>query len=108
MEEMTPSGESSPPLPGARFSLEQNYPNPFNPSTAITYSLPQSGHCRLVIYDVRGRLIRVLVDRETGAGRYCVLWDGRDEAGRPVGSGVYLYKLTAGEKQEIRRMVLLK
>nr|MEE4269773.1 right-handed parallel beta-helix repeat-containing protein [Candidatus Krumholzibacteria bacterium] len=91
--------------------LFQNQPNPFNPSTTIRYSLSAaegSVHAKLVIYDARGHAVRTLVDEVQTAGPQQVMWDGRDDQGRQVGSGVYLYQLVAGRQQINRKMVLLK
>jgi hypothetical protein len=96
--------------PGGRSaSLDQNYPNPFNPATTIAYTLPVAGRVDLRIFDVSGRLIRVLRDNtpET-SGRHEVLWDGRDTSGREVSSGVYFYRLTAGASTETKRTILLR
>jgi len=92
------------------FSLSQNYPNPFNPSTSIKYSVP-AGHSipiRLMVYDVRGRLIRTLVNEEKHPGLYSVYWDGRDERGREVGSGTYLYRIATGNFTSTKKMVVLR
>ena len=92
------------------FSLSQNYPNPFNPSTAISYSVPE-GHTVFVtlkVYDLRGRLVQTLVNELREAGNYSVFWDGTDISGRKVASGVYFYRLQAGEFTRTRKMVLLK
>ncbi len=93
-----------PNLPKA-FTLQQNYPNPFNPTTTIKYSINHSGagkqsllHTTLNIYNIQGRLVRTLVDREQGAGEYAVDWDGTDAAGNRVASGIYLYRLERGEE----------
>ena len=87
----------------AAFALNQNYPNPFNPTTLIRYALPQRASVRLSVYDVQGRLVRVLVASEQPAGRYEV----RFEAG-PLPSGVYFYRLEAGAFREVRQMLLLR
>ena len=91
-----------------RFALDQNFPNPFNPLTTIRYSLPQQGHVRLAIYNTIGQQVRTLVDTDMEAGAYLVSWDGRDGLGRSVGSGIYLYRLTAAQGVLTRRMVLVK
>ena len=91
------------------FALEQNYPNPFNPSTNIVYHLPERAEVTLHIYNVAGQLVRTLVSgTEQSAGIYQVTWDGRDAGGRPVASGLYLYRIQAGDFQETRRMMLVK
>jgi hypothetical protein len=88
--------------------LAQNYPNPFNPVTTISFGLAAPAHISLRIYDAAGRLVRMLVDGHRGANRYEIQWDGRDDAGRPAGSGVFFYELHAGAFRETRKMVLLK
>ncbi len=95
-------------LPVARVELGQNYPNPFNPSTTIAFSLPQSGHVKLQVFDLRGRLVRTLLDETRPQGRQAVDWDGRDQRGSGVASGMYFYRLDAGKQTQQRRMMLLK
>jgi C1A family cysteine protease len=90
------------------FALAQNYPNPFNPYTEIKYEIPASCRVRLKIFDVSGRLIRTLVDGHREKGRHSELWDGREENGRPVASGIYFYRLETGRYSETKRMVLLR
>ena len=90
------------------FSVAQNYPNPFNPETIITYELPQSEHVKLVIYNVLGQEIRTLVNDLKPPGRYVVVWDSRDELGHPVSSGIYLYRMVAGDFVQIKKMLILK
>jgi parallel beta-helix repeat protein len=88
--------------------LEQNYPNPFNPSTSIVFSVVRPSNVLLEIYDVSGRLVRVLVDEQRGAGRYREVWDGKDRNAQGVASGVYFCRFRAGDYTEIRKMVLLR
>jgi hypothetical protein len=83
-------------------------PNPFNPRTTLYYSLPVSGRGELVVYDLAGRRVKTLVSGHIEAGQHAAEWDGRDEQGRRVASGVYLYNLVSGEFNETKRMVLLK
>jgi len=93
------------------FALEQNSPNPFNPATTISYSVPEgqsSVHVRLDVFDIRGRLVRTLVNESREAGTYHVLWDGSGSNGRHLASGVYLYRIQAGQFVKTRKMVLLK
>jgi len=98
---------SGPNLPRA-FALSQNSPNPFNPSTTISYVLEQQSQVSLAVYDLRGRTVAVLVDRVQGEGDYDIHWDGKDRSGRRLSSGVYMYRLRAGQFQMTRKMVLLK
>jgi hypothetical protein len=88
------------------FSLSQNYPNPFNAGTTIEYALPEVVQVRLVIYNSLGQMVRKLVDESQSAGYKSASWDGRDEHGRAVGSGLYFYRLDAGRHRMNRRMIL--
>jgi hypothetical protein len=88
--------------------LDQNRPNPFNPSTEVGYRLGSDARVSLRIYDISGKLVRTLVDAPQTAGAYAVTWNGRDDKGRSVSSGVYFYKLRAGKFSQTRRMMLLK
>ncbi|HEU4365410.1 MAG TPA: FlgD immunoglobulin-like domain containing protein [Candidatus Krumholzibacteria bacterium] len=94
--------------PARATRLEQNYPNPFNPQTTIAFSLAQRGAVTLAVYDVAGRLVRRLADGTADAGEHSAAWDGHNDAGAQVASGVYFYKLTAGDFVQTRKMVLLK
>ncbi|MCY3665401.1 MAG: T9SS type A sorting domain-containing protein, partial [Gemmatimonadetes bacterium] len=89
------------------FALGQNYPNPFNPSTIIPYQLPTSIHVRLEVFNLLGQRLATLVDAERSAGVHTAQWDATDAAGRAVGAGVYIYRLSSGEMTESRRMVLV-
>lgn len=89
-------------------SLEQNYPNPFNPATRIAFNLPQSELVWLTVYDVAGAKIAILVDKVLPAGRHAIDWNGRNESGKTVASGMYFYRLTIKEKSLSRKMILLK
>jgi subtilisin family serine protease len=95
------------------FRLSQNFPNPFNPVTTIGFDIPEvrgekSARVRLVIHDLRGRVVRVLLDREFPAGRHEVAWDGRSGNGERVPSGVYLYHLSVEERNYTKKMLLLR
>jgi hypothetical protein len=91
-----------------KFSLSQNYPNPFNPETTIRFALPEDRMVNLRIYNIAGQTVRTLKRERMTAGYHQVRWDGRDFSGREVGSGVYFYRIQAGEFRETKRMVLLK
>ena len=95
-----------------RFSLAQNFPNPFNPSTTIRFALSASIHgtvrCELSVYNTNGQKVRTLLHRGFKAGLHEILWDGRDDHGQRVSSGVYFYRLSAGSFTEIRKMVVTK
>lgn len=88
--------------------LGQNYPNPFNPTTQVRYDVGTNAHVKIAIYDVRGALVRTLVDQERSTGSYIAVWDGRRDSGARAASGVYFCSMRAGEFVESRRMVLLK
>lgn len=112
--------------------LHQNFPNPFNPFTSIRYSVGSvqrkaadgglvlsevegrrtmdnsPPHLTLKIYNILGQKVRTLVDEPVGAGNYEVIWDGRDQNGKEVSSGIYFYQLKTGEYSEIKKMILLK
>ncbi len=96
-------------LPRA-LALSQNYPNPFNPRTTIAYQVPEGNTegIELAVYDLRGRLVRVLDSGRKAPGTYRVTWDGRDGVGRGVGSGIYIYRLRSGNWEQRGKMVLLK
>ena len=89
------------------FALGQNYPNPFNPSTLIPYQIPTAAHVRLEMFNVLGQRVATLVDGEQSAGAHTAQWDATDAAGRAVGAGVYVYRLSSGGATVSRRMVLI-
>ncbi|PKN76209.1 MAG: hypothetical protein CVU49_02265 [Candidatus Cloacimonetes bacterium HGW-Cloacimonetes-2] len=86
----------------------QNYPNPFNPVTSIKYDLAETSQVRMDIYNVRGQLVKTLLNQEMLAGTHSVIWDGKDGQGRSVSSGVYLYRMTMPNKVLTNKMLLLK
>jgi len=90
------------------FTLHPPTPNPFNPQTTIRYELPTVSHVSLIIYDINGRQVAILKDGMSNAGLHEVLWNGRDDSGAPVGGGVYLYELKAGNFSDRGKMTLLK
>jgi len=91
------------------FDLHQNYPNPFNPTTTITYDLPTYADVTLVVYNELGQKVRTLVDGvRQSPGTYAVTWDGRNDNGQSVVSGVYLYKLQASHYTATKKMLLVK
>ncbi|NQV17955.1 MAG: SBBP repeat-containing protein [Armatimonadetes bacterium] len=85
-----------------------NYPNPFNPTTTISFSIPAESHTEISIYNIKGQKIKTLISNQLSAGEHSVVWDGKDDYGNKVSSGVYLYKLKAGDFQRVRKMILLK
>jgi len=102
---LTAAEESGPPRD---FALHQNVPNPFNPVTAIAFDVPVRTRVKLAIYDVSGRLIRTIVDREMAPGYKRVSWDGKDESGRDAASGVYFYRLFMPGFIQSRKMILVR
>lgn len=90
------------------YALQQNYPNPFNPSTNIRYQLPAQADVKLVVYNILGQEVRRLIDEKMQAGYHTVTWDGRNAQGLPVPSGVYYYKITAGDFSASKKMLLIK
>jgi uncharacterized delta-60 repeat protein len=99
------SGERQRP---SEFVLSQNYPNPFNPTTKIEFTLAKSGFVTLQIYDVLGRKVRTLVSEELSSGYKSVIWDGKNDDGKDLASGVYFYQLKVGDFSEPKKMLLLK
>ncbi len=90
------------------YTLSQNYPNPFNPSTKIQFGLPASENVQLKIYDVLGREVRTLVNEQYNAGMYSVQWDGKNNYGKQVATGMYIYHLRAGQFSQTKKMLLMK
>ena len=90
------------------YALSQNYPNPFNPETTIRYDVAKTGTVRLSMYALTGQLVRTLMDGGRAAGSYSVTWDGTDDAGRDVASGVYLCRMEGGEYRAVRKLVLVR
>jgi hypothetical protein len=92
----------------ADFALAQNYPNPFNPGTTIRYQLPQAAEVKLVIYNVLGQQVCTLVNTQREAGYHQAVWDGHNNTGVEVGSGVYITVFEAGTFRQVRKMILMK
>ena len=92
----------------SEYSLAQNYPNPFNPETRIRYSLSQSSRVVLKIFNMLGQEVRTLLDEHKPAGSFEVSWDGKNDAGQRVPSGVYLYQIHAQGKVMTKKMTLLQ
>ena len=90
------------------YALMQNYPNPFNPSTEISFDLPKASNVELRIFNVLGQQVRTLSNGAMEAGQHKIVWDGRDQGGSQVSSGVYFYRLTAGNYTDTKKMMLLK
>ena len=102
------SPEVSVVIPSGKPELYQNYPNPFNPSTTVSFYLPRTERVVLTIYDVSGRVVRRLLNEPVSYGRTDVDWDGRNDNGARVGSGVYFYRLQAGKHLSTRKLTVLK
>ena len=92
----------------SEFLLSQNYPNPFNPVTNMNFELPRSGRVLLTIYNVRGQEVKTLINENLNYGLHTASWQGIDNMGRPVSSGVYFSELQSSGIRKVRKMVLLK
>lgn len=99
---------SDPVVPAYANELAQNYPNPFNPSTTIAFQTAKDGLAKLSVYNVKGQLVRVLKEENLRSGNHSVVWDGTDEAGKEVSSGLYFYRLDTRDETITRRMLLVK
>ena len=97
-----------PGIPVLTTALHPNYPNPFNPETTISYSLERSGNVKIEVYNVKGQLVRTLINEAQNAGKHSAVWNGKDDHNRSVASGIYYYKLTAGSFTSTKKMVLMK
>lgn len=100
--------ETDPTLTPESFELAQNYPNPFNPTTEVSYSVPKNGHVLLEVYNTLGQKVRTLVNADVAAGSHRVTFNGRDDLGRSLSSGVYVYRLSAGDQVTQKKMMLTK
>ena len=92
----------------ANFQLLQNYPNPFNPSTSIQYQIPGGGEVEVSIFSIRGERVKMFSHSYSTGGSYSVTWDGRNEAGQSVASGLYVYYVTFGQSVMSRKMTFIK
>jgi hypothetical protein len=95
-------------VPVAMNLLLQNYPNPFNPQTKITFKLVQSSQVELAVYNMQGQEVRHLANRTMSPGEHVIIWDGKDEKGSTMPSGIYIYKLKSNDYEESKRMELIK
>lgn len=100
-----PGSEGSRPT---EFSLSQNYPNPFNPDTYVEFGLSRAAHVKIDVFNIVGQRVRTLVDEEMEAGRYVADWDGKDEQGHSVSSGIYFYRMQAAGFSDMKKMLLVK
>jgi len=89
-------------------ALQSNYPNPFNPSTTIAFDVAKAGRVSIEIYNIKGQRVKTLVNDDYAAGKHNVVWNGDDTSGRKVGSGVYFYRMTTGDYNSIKKMLLMK
>ncbi|PID81600.1 hypothetical protein CSB20_02095 [bacterium DOLZORAL124_64_63] len=96
------------PVPGVEQFYAKNYPNPFNPTTKIEFNMPKAGHLTLKIYNVRGELVKTLIDEQRAAGADHIMWDGTNDLGSPVSSGVYFYEARAAGEVSVNKMALVK
>lgn len=90
------------------YALDQNYPNPFNPSTNISFALPKAGNVEVSVYNVLGQRVNTLVNENLAAGTHVVTWDGRNTQGGSVASGIYFYRIVAGDFSQTKKMMMLK
>jgi hypothetical protein len=90
------------------FELFQNYPNPFNPSTTIEYQVPEAGNVEIKIFSINGELVKNFKSENVSAGQYSVVWDGKNDAGISVTSGMYIYRVGFGNSMLAKKMLLVK
>ena len=100
--------QTQPNISPTTFALSQNYPNPFNPETEISFQLPDDVHVTLSIYNMLGQKVRTLIDKQMATGYHSIKWDGRNDFGTTVTSGLYLYAIQAGNYYEVKKMVLMQ
>jgi uncharacterized repeat protein (TIGR03803 family) len=103
----TPTASPAPDMQAPRATVS-NYPNPFNPMTTVAFEVPRTGQVKLTVHDVRGRLVRSLLDEQLPAGSYQETWNGTDDNGQRLSSGSYLCKLETGGQTAVRRLMLVK
>ena len=92
----------------SEYVLSQNYPNPFNPTTTIKVGLSRATHAMLTVYNVLGAKVATLMDGDYPPGVYDVTWEGKDEHGRELAGGIYIYRLQTAEFTSVKKMILLK
>ncbi len=103
------SGSSEDPIvPVIATELKSNYPNPFNPETNIAFSMKEAGAVTLEVYNVKGQLVRTLINDVKAAGNHTVVWNGKDNNGRSVSSGIYYYKMNTGKYSSTKKMIMMK
>jgi flagellar hook assembly protein FlgD len=89
-------------------ALQGNYPNPFNPVTTIRFAAKDSGRMSLLVYNTKGQLVRTLVNGDVKAGNHSIVWNGKDDNGKPVSSGVYMYRMQTTGYSKTQKMMLMK
>jgi hypothetical protein len=104
VKEIEETGDNKP----TEFSLSQNYPNPFNPATNFRFTLAKTSQVKIEIYNIVGQRVRTLVDEEMRPGVYVADWDSKDDKGNSVSSGIYFYRMTAGDFSDMKKMLLVK
>ena len=104
----SPTGIGDDGIVALNYDLAQNYPNPFNPTTTIKYQLPQTTDIKIAIYNINGQLVKTIVDEKQNAGNHSVVWNGRNDAGIQVATGVYLMRMKAEDFSKTRKMILIK
>ena len=92
----------------SQYVLKQNYPNPFNPNTKIEFNIPMMEQVNISIYNLEGRLVKTLVDQVMNSGNHIVNWDGRNDIGSKVSTGMYIYQLKTNSVNMTRRMTFIK
>ena len=97
--------DSTLPSIAEHFELKNNYPNPFNPETIIKFELPHTSFVKLEIYNMLGQKIRTLISKQISVGAHSITWDGKDDFGRNVSSGIYLYKMEAVNFVQVKKML---
>jgi hypothetical protein len=100
--------EEEPAVKPSDFKLYQNYPNPFNPATTIKFKMPRAAKVTLQIFDSNGKRIRTLLTGNLPSGEHNITWDGTNDSGQRVSSGMYFYKLLSGRFISVKRMLLVK
>ena len=90
------------------FELHQNYPNPFNPTTTISFAVRKTAKVTLVIYNLQGQLVKTVLSGRLAAGQHQAIWDGRDQSGKQVASGIYLYRLSGDGFRATRKLIFTK
>jgi len=97
-----------PTIPTIGTRLQGNYPNPFNPETTIRFSVKEATPVTIEIYNTKGQLVKTLINEAKEAGNHSVVWNGKDNSGRSVSSGVYFYKMNAGKYSSTKKMIMMK